>query len=89
MFALCAHPVAEPTVWLCRICVPTRMAQDQRSIWTVDELERLPEHGNRYEILHGELLVTTRDAVTWTPDAALPWMVITADKLFGPAPASG
>jgi len=61
----------------------------ERSIWTVDELERLPEHGNRYEILHGELLVTTRDAVTWTPDAALPWMVITADELFGPAPATG
>jgi len=29
-----------------------------RSIWTVDDLERLPDDGNRYEILHGELLVT-------------------------------
>ena len=30
----------------------------KRSIWTVDDLERLPDDGNRYEILHGELLVT-------------------------------
>ena len=29
-----------------------------RSIWTVEDLERLPDDGNRYEILHGELLVT-------------------------------
>ena len=28
------------------------------SIWTVDDLERLPEDGNRHEILHSELLVT-------------------------------
>ena len=30
----------------------------ERSIWTVDDLEQLPDDGNRYEILHGELLVT-------------------------------
>ena len=30
----------------------------KRSIWTVDDVERLPNDGNRYEILHGELLVT-------------------------------
>lgn len=29
-----------------------------RSLWTVDDLERLPDDGNRYEILHGELFVT-------------------------------
>lgn len=29
-----------------------------RTIWTVSDLERLPDDGNRYEILHGELLVT-------------------------------
>lgn len=29
-----------------------------RSLWTVADLERLPDDGNRYEILHGELLVT-------------------------------
>jgi Uma2 family endonuclease len=27
-------------------------------LWTVGDLERLPADGNRYEILHGELLVT-------------------------------
>ena len=30
----------------------------KRSMWTVDDLEQLPEDGNRYEILYGELLVT-------------------------------
>lgn len=30
----------------------------QQRFWTVDALERLPNDGNRYEILHGELLVT-------------------------------
>jgi len=29
-----------------------------RSVWTVHDLERLPDDGNRYEILHGELFVT-------------------------------
>lgn len=29
-----------------------------RKIWTIADLERLPDDGNRYEILHGELLVT-------------------------------
>jgi len=29
-----------------------------RTVWTVDDLEQLPDDGNRYEILHGELLVT-------------------------------
>jgi Uma2 family endonuclease len=29
-----------------------------RGVWTVADLERLPDDGNRYEILHGELLVT-------------------------------
>lgn len=26
--------------------------------WTLDELHRLPDDGNRYELVHGELLVT-------------------------------
>ena len=30
----------------------------ERGVWTVADLERLPDDGNRYEILHGELLVT-------------------------------
>lgn len=29
-----------------------------RTMWTVADLEQLPDDGNRYEILHGELLVT-------------------------------
>ena len=30
----------------------------ERDLWTVADLEQLPDDGNRYEILHGELLVT-------------------------------
>ena len=30
----------------------------ERSMWTVADVESLPEDGNRYEILYGELLVT-------------------------------
>lgn len=30
----------------------------ERDLWTVADLEALPYDGNRYEILHGELLVT-------------------------------
>ncbi len=30
----------------------------KRTIWTVADVEALPKNGNRYEILHGELLVT-------------------------------
>jgi Uma2 family endonuclease len=30
----------------------------ERTLWTVADLEQLPEDGNRSEILHGELLVT-------------------------------
>jgi Uma2 family endonuclease len=29
-----------------------------RAIWSVSDLEALPDDGNRYEILHGELFVT-------------------------------
>ncbi|MEO7358778.1 MAG: hypothetical protein ABI120_00515 [Gemmatimonadaceae bacterium] len=29
-----------------------------RTVWTVADLEAIPDDGNRYEILHGELLVT-------------------------------
>jgi len=35
----------------------------ERSIWTVADLEQLPDDGNRYEILHGELLVTRLPSV--------------------------
>lgn len=38
---------------------PTPILPDSsRRDWTVDELEALPEDGNRYEIIDGELLVT-------------------------------
>jgi len=30
----------------------------ERSICTVDDVERLPDDGNRHEILHGRLVVT-------------------------------
>lgn len=34
-----------------------RMATESRP-WTMDELHRLPDDGNRYELVHGELFVT-------------------------------
>ncbi|MGI8648643.1 MAG: Uma2 family endonuclease [Acidimicrobiales bacterium] len=39
--------------------------------WTVEDLERLPDDGNRYEITNGSLLVT--------PAPAIPHVVITAN----------
>jgi len=36
----------------------TSLPRARGSLWTVGDLERLPDDGNRYEILHGELLVT-------------------------------
>ena len=37
---------------------PFNAPHPDHSIWTVADLEALPDDGNRYEILHGELLVT-------------------------------
>ena len=37
---------------------PYPRPSSERTIWTVADLEQLPDDGNRYEILHGELLVT-------------------------------
>lgn len=37
---------------------PYRSPSPDRTVWTVADLEAIPEDGNRYEILHGELLVT-------------------------------
>lgn len=34
-----------------------RMAADAK-VWTLEELHRLPDDGNKYELVHGELLVT-------------------------------
>lgn len=34
-----------------------------RSMWTVADLEQLPDDGHRYEVLHGELLMTPMPTV--------------------------
>lgn len=34
------------------------MHMAQPRVWTLDDLDRLPDDGNRYELLHGELFVT-------------------------------
>ena len=34
------------------------MAMPQTKIWTLEELHSLPEDGNKYELLHGQLFVT-------------------------------
>ena len=36
----------------------------ERTMWTLADVEALPDDGNRYEILHGELLVTPLPSVT-------------------------
>ncbi len=37
---------------------PYQRPSPDRTVWTVVDLEAIPDDGNRYEILHGELLVT-------------------------------
>jgi len=38
--------------------IPASAGIPERTQWTVADLEQLPDDGNRYEILYGELLVT-------------------------------
>ena len=38
------------------------MAMPQAKVWTLEELHSLPDDGNRYELLHGELFVTPAPA---------------------------
>ena len=40
------------------MAMPHSLSFRDGAVWTVDDLEQLPDDGNRYEILHGELLVT-------------------------------
>ena len=40
------------------MAMPALPGIPERTLWTVADLEQLPDDGNRYEILHGELLVT-------------------------------
>jgi hypothetical protein len=44
------------------------MAMPLTEPWTVEQLDRLPDDGNRYEVLDGELFVTpaTRVRALWT-----------------------
>ena len=41
-----------------RMAMPDTRAISERTMWTVADVDALPDDGNRYEILHGELLVT-------------------------------
>ena len=34
------------------------MAASKRKLWTLDEVHSLPDDGNKYELIHGELFVT-------------------------------
>jgi len=40
------------------MAMPVLSGIPERTLWTIADLEQLPDDGNRYEILHGELLVT-------------------------------
>lgn len=50
MHAIVAHALANPE--------RTEMAMPLTEPWTIEQLDRLPEDSNRYELLGGELLVT-------------------------------
>jgi Uma2 family endonuclease len=41
------------------MAMPTMSIRPERGIWTIEALATLPDDGNRYELLHGELLVTS------------------------------
>lgn len=45
------------------MAMPLTWPDTTRSIWTVADLERLPDEGGRLEVLHGELLMTPLPAV--------------------------
>ena len=64
---------------------PAYLLHGVGEVWIVDDTARTVERWTAAS----EFPVTMRDTVTWTPDAALPSMVITAAELFGPAPATG
>jgi len=36
--------------------------------FTAEMVRALPDDGNRYEVVHGELLVTPPADISWTPD---------------------
>jgi Uma2 family endonuclease len=40
------------------------MANRVRKKWTLEELDSLPDDGNRYELIHGDLLVTPPPTVS-------------------------
>jgi len=52
---------------------PSLVPDTSRRDWTVEELALLPEDGNRYEIVDGELLVTP--APSWTHQEAVAVLV--------------
>jgi Uma2 family endonuclease len=60
---------------------PDHMAMPQTIPWTRDQLDRLPDDGNRYEVLGGELLVTPppsdghQEVLAWLNEALLPFVV--------------
>jgi Uma2 family endonuclease len=64
---------------------PARMAMPQTVPWTREELDRLPDDGNRYEVLNGELLVTPppsqahQEIVDWLNEKLTPF--VTANGL--------
>lgn len=45
------------------MAMPLAAPDSTRSLWTVRDLERLPDEGGRYEVLHGELLISPLPAV--------------------------
>ncbi len=47
------------------------------AVWTVHDLEQLPDDGHRYEVLHGELLVTP------LPSVGHQWVAANLTRLIG------
>jgi Uma2 family endonuclease len=57
-----------------------QMAMPQTVPWTLEDLDRLPDDGNRYEVLNGELLVTPppseshQEIVDWLAEMLIPFV---------------
>ncbi|WP_373063250.1 Uma2 family endonuclease [Gemmatimonas sp.] len=60
---------------------PVYLAHGVGEVWLVDDATRTVERWTAAS----EFPRTLYELFTWTPDAASPSMIMTADELFGPA----
>jgi len=51
--------------------------------YTADMVRQMPDDGNKYEVVHGELLVTPAPRV-WHPAGAITAFSLSLEELFRP-----